>query len=156
MTQLEIWYLIVILWSRYYLMTLTCFTRKSWRGVFRNNQTYMRRCVSFNLEMMSSHIAEWKHTIWKHTIYFFDVYLHDEVFWTWSTFPYVFEYLQYLSQQRNAAHNKIGSSVEGEGAHFCCHDKYYKTLGCFREDLKYRMEKMNLPKHSRLQVQLFQ
>lgn len=32
----------------------------------------------------------------------------------------------------------------------------YKTLGCFREDLKYRMEKINLPKHSRLQVQLFQ
>lgn len=60
--------------------------------------------------------------------------------------------MQYLAQQINAAHNKIGSSVEGEGAHFCCHDKYYKTLGCFREDLKYRMWKINLPKHSRLQV----
>lgn len=65
-TQLEMWYQVII--QRHWL----ALPGKVEEGisVFKNNQTYMRRCVSFNLEIMSSHIAEWKHTIWKHTIFF--------------------------------------------------------------------------------------
>lgn len=133
-------------WSRWshiflFIVTLPWFTRWTWRRhqcvQKKNNNTYIQ-CVFFTLVMMWSHFAELKSTLWNHIIKIKNIYL--SAWWGTLKLKHISLCSEWVSARFGTVDrcsNKISSSVEGSV-------DYDKTSGCFWEDIKFWIEKINL------------